>query len=134
MKTPLYFCALLLMAFLALPASADSLSVRLVSVSNDGNATDPGLADVAATLRQLPFSNYKIVSAKLVALPASGTVNLGAGLAVSLNGAANNLKVDVLRNGKSIYNSTLGLQPGTPFSNVIRSGNSQYLLILVLQQ
>jgi hypothetical protein len=134
MKTPATLGILLLMALLTLPAAADTLSVRLVQMSNGAAYIDPDLSDMAGTIKQLPYSTYKIVDSKTVALPANGTVNLSAGLAIVLKGAAANLDVDILRGGASTYKSTLGLRVGTPFSTVLSSGAGKYLLILVVKQ
>lgn len=133
MKTPVTLCVWLLFCLLTLPAVADTVSVRLVAVSSQGTAMDGGLSDVQGSIKQLPFTNYKIVDSKSVGLPANGTTSLSGGIAVTLKGNAGDLSVTVKRGGSTLVNSTYGMRPGSPVINVIRSGGQQYLLILVVR-
>ena len=81
--------------------AASSLSIRLVEASNAGSGASPGLNDVAAILKgSLAFSNYKLIGASSINLPATGAKSRLGDYEVTCRGGQQSLSITVTCGGK----------------------------------
>jgi len=116
MKRATLLLSMLLLALAAGPAFAGSrLAIRLVEANNRGGGVAGELGDVAELLKgNLPFNTFRLISAKSMALPAGGEVELGRGFRASCEGPQRGLTIRVTRDRKPVLNTTVELADGTP--------------------
>lgn len=114
----------------------DTLSIRLVEATQEGQGIGRGLEDVAQLLQEnLPFKSFQLQADKSVELPANSAVELSGGYTARCSGDAGSLKVSVVRKGKpGRVDSTVALRRGKP---VILGGlpaeGGKMIVILVLR-
>ena len=116
-------------------ADEDRVIIRQVVANNDGKGVGKGLADVSKLLsKNLPFTNFKLLSRRSLTLPQAGKVVLKDGYACMLNGTVKDLSVTVLHGRKKLHVVTVELKRNKP---LILAGfphaNGKVILILQYQ-
>lgn len=107
--------ALLLWAAALTGLAGDKLGLRLVEATNDNSGVAPQLADVADLLkRNMPFTGYRLLDTKTLALPAKGAVEMKLGFSVRCTGEQNNLAVTVVQKRDVLLRTTAALEDGKP--------------------
>lgn len=115
-KRFLLLWACLLLATAVRAAAGDTLSIRLVEATHEGQGIGRGLADVAQLLQEnLPFKSFQLQADRSIGLPANGAVELSGGYTARCSGDAGNLKVSIVRKGQpGRIDSTVALRKGKP--------------------
>jgi hypothetical protein len=127
---------LLLLAPLTGASAEDSLWIRMIEASNDGQEISPAVRDLVPLLRDnLPFKQYKLLDQNTTRLPASGEVKLAEGFKLRLFGVADNLQVTLEKDGKVMIQTVLSLRKGRPviLGGFPRGAGGKLLLVLIVK-
>ena len=116
MSVRLWIATLFLLTMLTAGAqAASSLSIRLVEASNVGSGISTGAKDVAAILKgSLAFSNYKLIGACSMSLPAMGAKGRVGDYEVTCRGGQQSLSITVTRGGHVMLTTQVRMQDGAP--------------------
>ena len=113
--------------------AGDSVSIRLVHASNNGEGLEKGLEDIGKILQsQLSFKKYEMVDHKICSLPADKTIKMTFGYLVKCLGTQDNLTINVSRKKKELLKTTVSLQDGKPLILGGFPGEGGRLLLILL--
>ena len=95
--------------------AGQTVSLRLVKASNEGQGVSKGLEDVGKLLQsQLPFKNYRMVDEKACSIPANKTIKMALGILVNCSGSQENFTINITQNGKELLKTTFSLLDNKP--------------------
>lgn len=115
--------------------AGDSVSVRMVAVSQEEAMVDEGLADVQEFLAaNLPYKRYVLLDSQKAELPAAAKLKMARGYTVQLQGPQENLIIKVAHKRKLLLKSTLTLQENKPLIvGVLPSAEGQLIFVLIVK-
>ena len=133
-----FLMALILLGVMAMQAGAnagETVSIRLVEASNNGEASSKQLDDVSSILKsQLSYKTYKLIDQKSCGLPAKGTIKMQKGFELECIGKQDNFSITVHKSGNKLLQTTLDLKSGKPLIlGGFPSGKNKLLLVLLAQ-
>lgn len=105
----------LLLAGTAGSLQAETLHIRMIRGSHENGQTPPGLADIAAMMRNtLAFKTYALDAEARLPLPADGQAVKLRVYDVTCTGSAERLKVSIARRDKRVLDTVAAVRPGHP--------------------
>ena len=120
-------------SFLFTCLAGDTLNLRMVKVSNQGQGVDHGLSDVGPLLSsQLPFKRFRLVDEKNGNLKVSSTLSVAHGYTVQYSGSQADLNLIMRHENDEVLKTSVQLLDNKPLIlGGFPSENGKLIFILI---